>query len=703
MRYQHPTPNVQPRREAVLTLLAVALTLFFLAMVTRHLWHVGADEWSSHEIASRVVFLTFVGVIVSLLYGVLVFFLSRLGYYVRLGSFDPARFRPHLATPEPGPRSPLVILVPSYKEDAITIQQTLLSAALQDYPDRRVVLLLDDPPRPSHPDDQVLLDTARAMPAAIRTLLNDPLREARIAADTFAARSAEGFAPRLELELLADAFGAASRWFGDQAAEPAPDDHVDVLFRSLVFDTHRMSLDAAIRDLRDQRRHGSISVQDVANLYQRLVQQFDVEITVFERKHYANLSQEMNKAANLNSYIGLLGRTVHQVHVAGNVHLADCDAGDPGGLHVRRADYVVTLDADSLLSPDYARRLISVMESPGNERIAVVQTPYSAIPGARSVIERVAGATTDIQYLIHQGFTWMGATFWVGANALLRMSALDDIRRVEVERGHEVSKFIQDRTVIEDTESSIDLVARGWRLHNEPLRLAYSATPADFGALLIQRRRWATGGLLILPKLVRYALGRQWHRIGFVEMLIRVHYLASPALAGVGPLLLLVLPVGESYLSPWMALMGLPYFLLYWRDMIHAGYPKLDLLRVYAFNWLLMPINIAGAVQSVQQGVTGEKIPFGRTPKVTGRTAAPAWAIAALWVLLLYTMAGAVWNAELERWYHASFSAMTCLALGYAMVVLVGVRQGLEDLRPLREGALRATTSILLPGRKARA
>jgi cellulose synthase/poly-beta-1,6-N-acetylglucosamine synthase-like glycosyltransferase len=297
----------------------------------------------------------------------------------------------------------------------------------------------------------------------------------------------------------------------------------------------------------------------------------------------------------------------------------------------------------------------------------------------------------------------MGATFWVGANALLRMSALDDIRRVEVERGHEVSKFIQDRTVIEDTESSIDLVARGWRLHNEPLRLAYSATPADFGALLIQRRRWATGGLLILPKLVRYALGRQWHRIGFVEMLIRVHYLASPALAGVGPLLLLVLPVGESYLSPWMALMGLPYFLLYWRDMIHAGYPKLDLLRVYAFNWLLMPINIAGAVQSVQQGVTGEKIPFGRTPKVTGRTAAPAWAIAALWVLLLYTMAGAVWNAELERWYHASFSAMTCLALGYAMVVLVGVRQGLEDLRPLREGALRATTSILPPGRKARA
>jgi hypothetical protein len=51
---------------------------------------------------------------------------------------------------------------------------------------------------------------------------------------------------------------------------------------------------------------------------------------------------------------------------------------------------------------------------------------------------------------------------------------------------------IADRTIIEDTESSIDLIVRGWSLYNYPSRLAYSATPADFGSLLIQRRRWAT-------------------------------------------------------------------------------------------------------------------------------------------------------------------------------------------------------------------
>ena len=63
-------------------------------------------------------------------------------------------------------------------------------------------------------------------------------------------------------------------------------------------------------------------------------------------------------------------------------------------------------------------------------------------------------------------------------------------------------------TLIEDTESSVDLAARGWRLENYPERLAFSATPPDFGALLIQRRRWANGGLLILPKLLRYVAGR---------------------------------------------------------------------------------------------------------------------------------------------------------------------------------------------------
>ena len=179
--------------------------------------------------------------------------------------------------------------------------------------------------------------------------------------------------------------------------------------------------------------------------------------------------------------------------------LTDCPESE-ADLIVPAADYVITIDADSIILPDYIGKLVSIMQA--DPAIAIAQTPYSAYPNPPSRLERVAGATTDIQYLVHQGFTAYNATFWVGANAVLRHSALNEIKTMATERGHAVSVFIQDKTLIEDTGSTIDLVAKGWRLHNHPERLAYSATPPDFGALVIQRRRWANGGLIILPSLL---------------------------------------------------------------------------------------------------------------------------------------------------------------------------------------------------------
>jgi cellulose synthase (UDP-forming) len=104
------------------------------------------------------------------------------------------------------------------------------------------------------------------------------------------------------------------------------------------------------------------------------------------------------------------------------------------------------------------------MQRSGFERVAVAQTPYSVIPGAPSALERVAGTTTDMQYVAHQGFSANDATYWVDANALLRKAALEAIATDTFENGRRVRKCIQDRTVIEDTQSGVDLVARGWRL-----------------------------------------------------------------------------------------------------------------------------------------------------------------------------------------------------------------------------------------------
>ena len=136
--------------------------------------------------------------------------------------------------------------------------------------------------------------------------------------------------------------------------------------------------------------------------------------------------------------------------------------------------------------------------------------------------------------------------------------ALDDIVQVESEGGFEVRRYVMDRTVIEDTESSLDLVAAGWHLLNYPERLSYSATPPDFGALTIQRRRWANGGLLILPKLatVRGARVARGEGGSWLRTLLRLNYLASTCWSSVALLFLLYFPFASSLLSPLVLLLA---------------------------------------------------------------------------------------------------------------------------------------------------
>ncbi len=58
-------------------------------------------------------------------------------------------------------------------------------------------------------------------------------------------------------------------------------------------------------------------------------------------------------------------------------------------------------------------------------------------------------------------------------------------------------------------------------------------------------------------------------------------------------------------------------------DFHRLGYKRTDVLRVYAFNLLLLPVNLAGTLKSLQQAAAKSKIAFARTPKVKNRTAAP--------------------------------------------------------------------------------
>jgi len=682
------------RRELALTRVAIAVTLLASILFTVDIVAALFDSMSARSWARAFAQLLFLTIVSFLIYGGCVYQFTRLGHLKRLRAHQPAS-DDQLGRLYAGSRAPAItILVPSYKEDEQVIRKTLLSAALQDYPHRRVVLLIDDPPHPANAQDVKALAAARSLPGQIRTLLQEPRDKFLAALDAFLKRKKGGrISVHREIQTLARLYRDAATWFQAQADQHPMIDHVDQLFVDITFRRRAQEYLAKSKEWSDlsTTRHRYPSDDDLLVEYKRLATLFQVEIGSFERKRYLNLSHEANKAMNLNSYIALMGRSFREITLNGQLLLQEAEPPH-AQLAVPDADYVLMLDADSLLFPDYALRLTHLMEQPEQEKIAVAQTPYSAFPNAPGLLERIAGATTDIQYIIHQGFTYYGGTFWVGANALVRKAALEDIAECGTERGYPIKRFVQDRTVIEDTESSVDLIDRGWQLYNYPERLSYSATPPDFGALLIQRRRWANGGLIILPKLIRYLVRHATREGTLREGLMRCHYLTSITAVNIGLLVILAFSLDDSTRILWLPLTALPYYGLYIRDLQRSGYHASDVFRVYALNLMLIPVNLGGVFRSIRQAWTGKKSAFGRTPKIKGRTTAPAAYLAAEYVILTHWCLGA-----LVEWLHghpwrAAFALANAGFLAYAITRFIGLRDSWEDFSLAFRPAQRAQT-----------
>jgi cellulose synthase/poly-beta-1,6-N-acetylglucosamine synthase-like glycosyltransferase len=654
---------------AALLITVVAFTVFLLTLGTTLSERIS----SPLELLPAAAYLLIVSLLV---YGALVYLVSRLGYMRRRARFRHA-WLSELRRFNAGAEAQVTVLIPSYKEEPEVVRRTLLSAALQEYAHRRVVLLIDDPPHPSDPDDARLLAAARELAAEINALL------ARAAEPyVWAARRAERDAQRGQLdrreasEELIELHWRVAEWFLAQAERHESADHGSELFVEMNLRAPARS-HAARANLLSERlmRHPDYPPErEILRSYRELASLFSVEVTSFERKRYANLSHAQNKAMNLNSYIALMGSRVAEKPFEGDWVIYASEGTAPG-LEIPDADYILTLDADSLLEPRYTSRLVHLLEQDEHSRVAVAQTPYSAIPNPSRRIERIAGATTDIQYVIHQGFTAHRATYWVGANALLRKSALDDIAATVCDErtGIAFVQYIQDRTVIEDTESSVDLVRRGWDLFNYPARLSYSATPPDYGSLVVQRRRWANGGLLILPKLLQTFL-RSSSRSGPIGAFMRVHYLVSIAAVNIGLLLLFLVPFAEWYANLCLPLACLPYFCLYAHDLRLAGYRASDLLKVYALNLMLIPVNLAGVAKSLRQGITGRQTPFLRTPKVQAHTGAPPMYVVLPCLLITLLAFAAVFYGINGRTLTAVAAGVNAVLLVYAVAAFIGRR-----------------------------
>jgi cellulose synthase/poly-beta-1,6-N-acetylglucosamine synthase-like glycosyltransferase len=274
------------------------------------------------------------------------------------------------------------------------------------------------------------------------------------------------------------------------------------------------------------------------------------------------------------------------------------------------------------------------------------------------------------------------AAFWVGANAVLRAPAVEALRIDDGSEGHLISRFISDRTVIEDTESTLDLVANGWTVMNYPERLAYSATPPDFGSLCIQRQRWSNGGLIILAKLRSYwrTKKERGETRRPVELLLRLNYLASISWATVGLILLLAYPFSGRLMSGLVLLTSAPYFLVMASDLKRCGYKHTDVLRIYGFNLIMLPVNAFGVLSSVGQIITGHKVAFARTPKVRHRSVAPATFVLSPYLIVVLSLFALATDIRQQRWAHAVFAGGNALITVPAIIAVIGLRCSVVDV-----------------------
>ncbi len=673
-------PNA--KREAALAILCLVITLSLYAMLFDRSIHKIYDSFFFPNPGPFYGGILFLIALFTVLYAAMLYNVCLIGNYLRqLRERVPDAHEVETIFDKPAPS--LTVLIPSYKEERIVIWQTMLSAALSLYPAKRVVLLIDNPPAPNNAEDRKQLDDTRALPVELQIQFDEQAALYHAAKADYEHRATAGTIDSVEeLQRIAALYEKVADWFDgvtEQVTGGSP-------IQSLAFDL-RFFVEKILTTPAQQHRNRAAACRvatqattfELAHHYSLLSSLFKVEFASFERKRYTNLSHDANKAMNLNSYMQLIGKSWKEVQTDKGLTLQPATAED-ATFTVPPTDYINTIDADSLMTHDYVARLVYFLERPENAKVAVAQAPCSSIPGSSVEIERIAGAVIDVQYHTHQGYTFWYASFWVGANAMLRMTALDAIKETVTADGKTVTIYIQDRTVIEDTESTIDLVEKGWLLYNYPARMTFSATPADFGSLLIQRRRWANGGLIILPKLLRYAFKAPKNLRLLKEVFMRFNYLAMTTLSIAVMYLFAFYSFSPRLSTPLLIYANLPLLLLYARDLKICGYKYSDVLRVSALNLMLLPIITAGVLKQMEQIFTGRKVPFARTPKVKDRTGAPALYYLMELVMIGYCLYMAVDHALQEEWSPVIYSCINLALLLYALIRFVGIRAMCQDL-----------------------
>lgn len=308
MSIMHPRPSdakIAWARVSIIATVVFWIVYVFTTIIRQFIEETGNFRFTMEAIGYLVVvtFLTF---------SALMYLLARLGALYRFRDHHRvprAELDRHFREHDGG----ITVLVPSYAEEPAVVRGTLWSAALQEFADLRVVLLIDDKPVQNSEEDRSRLEETLALPQQIADALAVPcarftasrkaleLEVPNLSAVESAKHSGHPLVTEVQLERLADDYEAAAEWLESMAAAEPLVDHVDEFFVEMVImglaSELRLNL-LALRAALDQRDY--LPATRALELHLRLERTFSAEMSYFQRKNYASLSHVANKAMNLN-------------------------------------------------------------------------------------------------------------------------------------------------------------------------------------------------------------------------------------------------------------------------------------------------------------------------------------------------------------------------------------------------------------------
>ena len=266
--------------------MAIVLTVsawFTYVVLTIVQQFIEGDASSARLVIEALVYLV---VVTALTASAMAYLITRIGFFYRSRAHNraPRAAIDHFFT-QTVPT--VTVLVPSYQEDERVIRTTLLSAALQEHPHLRVVLLIDDPPTAEVGTRSTAARAARALPAKIEAELAAPAQATSYdALEHFEViQMGDRRPPVDDMRTLASHYEFSAGWLRGLGAKQEIVDHADSFFVEHVLGALASDLQTIAEALNAGASEGaSLTTDRLLDLYRRLVATFRAEMSSFERK-----------------------------------------------------------------------------------------------------------------------------------------------------------------------------------------------------------------------------------------------------------------------------------------------------------------------------------------------------------------------------------------------------------------------------------